>query len=95
MQSLSRRSFLAGAAVSAAGNLYEMDAIAAVYIGGAAVSGGVGRISSTIAGALIMGVLNMGLSIMAVDSAWQQVIKGLVLLLAVAVDIAAKRRAST
>ena len=58
-------------------------------------SGGMRRISSTIAGALIMGVLNMGLSIMAVDSAWQQVIKGLVLLLAVAVDIAAKRRASS
>nr|WP_300336377.1 multiple monosaccharide ABC transporter permease [Actinomyces sp.] len=84
----------AGAAVSTAGNLYEMDAIAAAYIGGAAVSGGVGRVSGAIIGALIMGVLNMGLSIMAVDSAWQQAIKGLVLLLAVAVDIIGKRRAS-
>ena len=85
----------AGAAISTAGNLYEMDAIAAVFIGGAAVSGGVGRVSGTIAGALIMGVLNMGLSIMGVDSAWQQAIKGLVLLLAVAVDVAAKRRGSS
>ncbi len=82
----------AGAAVSTAGNLYEMDAIAAAYIGGAAVSGGIGRVSGAIIGALIMGVLNMGLSIMAVDSAWQQAIKGLVLLLAVAVDIIGKRR---
>ena len=82
----------AGAAVSSAGNLYEMDAIAAVFIGGAAVSGGVGRVSGTVAGALIMGVLNMGLSIMGVDSAWQPVIKGLVLLIAVAVDVAGKRR---
>lgn len=82
----------AGAEVSSAGNLYEMDAIAAVFIGGAAVSGGVGRVSGTVAGALIMGVLNMGLSIMGVDSAWQPVIKGLVLLIAVAVDVAGKRR---
>ena len=81
----------AGAAVSSAGNLYEMGAIAAVFIGGA-VSGGVGRVSGTAAGALIMGVLNMGLSIMGVDSAWQPVIKGLVLLIAVAVDVAGKRR---
>ncbi|CAM2915970.1 multiple monosaccharide ABC transporter permease [Actinomyces slackii] len=84
----------AGAAVSTAGNLYEMDAIAAAYIGGAAVSGGIGRVSGAIIGALIMGVLNMGLSIMAVDSAWQQAIKGLVLLCAVALDIVGKRRAS-
>lgn len=84
----------AGAAVSTAGNLYEMDAIAAAYIGGAAVSGGIGRISGAIVGALIMGVLNMGLSVMAVDSAWQQAIKGVVLLLAVAVDIVGKRRSN-
>ncbi len=82
----------AGAAVSTAGNLYEMDAIAAAYIGGAAVSGGIGRVSGAIIGALIMGVLNMGLSIMVVDSAWQQAIKGMVLVLAVAVDIMGKRR---
>lgn len=85
----------AGAAVASAGNMYELDAIAACFIGGAAVTGGVGRVSGAIVGALIMGVLNMGLSIMTVDSAWQQAIKGLVLLLAVAFDLINKRRAGT
>ncbi|MDO4260004.1 MAG: sugar ABC transporter permease [Actinomycetaceae bacterium] len=84
----------AGAAVSAAGQNYELDIIAACFIGGAAVWGGVGRISGTIIGALFMGVLNMGLSIMNVDSAWQQAIKGLVLLAAVAFDQINKVRAN-
>lgn len=84
----------AGAAVSAAGQNYEMDVIAACFIGGAAVWGGIGRISGTIIGALFMGVLNMGLSIMSVDSAWQQAIKGLVLLGAVAFDQLNKSRAA-
>ncbi|WP_425954927.1 multiple monosaccharide ABC transporter permease [Xylanimonas sp. McL0601] len=82
----------AGAGVAAAGTNFELDAIAACFIGGTAVSGGVGRISGAMVGALIMGVLNKGLSILAVDPAWQQVIKGLVLLLAVALDIVSKRR---
>ena len=85
----------AGAAVAAAGQNYELDAIAACFIGGTAVTGGIGRISGAIVGALIMGVLNMGLSIMAVDAAWQQAIKGLVLLLAVAFDLVNKRRAGS
>lgn len=83
----------AGAAVAAAGQNYELDAIAACFIGGAAVTGGIGRVSGAIVGALIMGVLNMGLSILSVDPAWQQAIKGLVLLLAVAFDLVNKRRA--
>lgn len=82
----------AGAAVATAGNTYELDAIAAAYIGGAAVSGGVGKVSGAIIGALVMGVLNMGLSILSVDSAWQQSIKGLVVLLAVAFDLAVRKR---
>jgi len=82
----------AGAGVATAGNNYELDAIAACFIGGAAVTGGVGKISGAMIGALIMGVLNMGLSIMAVDSAWQQTIKGMVLLAAVAFDMVNKRR---
>lgn len=82
----------AGAGVASAGVNYELDAIAACFIGGTAVTGGVGRISGAMIGALIMGVLNMGLSIMAVDAAWQQAIKGLVLLLAVAFDLVSKRR---
>ncbi|PYF99321.1 putative multiple sugar transport system permease protein [Georgenia satyanarayanai] len=82
----------AGAGVASAGEMFELDAIAAAFIGGTAVSGGIGKVSGAIIGALIMGVLNMGLSIMAVDPAWQQTIKGLVLLLAVAFDLLSKRR---
>ncbi|KAB1662545.1 sugar ABC transporter permease [Pseudoclavibacter chungangensis] len=82
----------AGGAVASAGNMYELDAIAAAFIGGAAVTGGIGTVVGAVVGAMIMGVLNMGLSILSVDSAWQQVIKGLVLLLAVAIDVVGKRR---
>ncbi|MEU4694750.1 multiple monosaccharide ABC transporter permease [Actinoplanes sp. NPDC023714] len=82
----------AGAAVAAAGSNFELDAIAAAFIGGTAVNGGVGKITGAILGALIMGVLNMGLSIMNVDPAWQQTIKGLVLIAAVAFDFLNKRR---
>ena len=82
----------ANAATSTAGQSYELDAIAACFIGGTAVTGGVGRISGAMVGALIMGVLNMGLSITGVGSAWQQVVKGLVLLAAVAFDLLSKRR---
>lgn len=84
----------AGAALSAAGMNYELDAIAAAFIGGAAVTGGVGRVAGAIVGALIMGVLNMGLSILGVDPSWQFIIKGLVLLLAVAFDLLNKLRTS-
>ena len=82
----------AGAAVAAAGNNYELDAIAACFIGGAAVTGGIGRVPGAIIGALIMGVLNMGLSIMGVDPSWQSIIKGLVLIAAVAFDMINKAR---
>ena len=82
----------AGSGVASAGMSFELDAIAACFIGGTAVQGGVGKISGAIVGALIMGVLNLGLSINAVESEWQQAIKGLVLLAAVAVDIVSKRR---
>jgi putative multiple sugar transport system permease protein len=82
----------AGASVASAGVNFELDAIAAAFIGGTAVTGGIGKVSGAIIGALIMGVLNMGLSIMGVDAAWQQSIKGLVLLAAVAFDILNKRK---
>ncbi|WP_232548220.1 multiple monosaccharide ABC transporter permease [Propioniciclava soli] len=82
----------AGAGIAAAGVNFELDAIAACFIGGTAVTGGIGRVSGAIIGALIMGVLNMGLSILSVDPAWQQAIKGLVLLGAVAFDLISKRR---
>jgi putative multiple sugar transport system permease protein len=82
----------AGSAVASAGQNYELDAIAAVFIGGAAVQGGVGTVIGAVIGGLVMGVLNMGLSILAVDAAWQMAIKGFVLLLAVAFDLINKRR---
>jgi putative multiple sugar transport system permease protein len=82
----------AGSAVASAGQNYELDAIAAVFIGGAAVQGGVGTVIGAVIGGLVMGVLNMGLSILSVDAAWQMAIKGLVLLLAVAFDLINKRR---
>ncbi len=84
----------AGAAVAAAGQSYELDAIAACFIGGTAVTGGIGRVSGAMIGALIMGVLNMGLSILNVDANWQMAIKGLILLLAVTWDLVSKRRSS-
>ena len=84
----------AGAAVAAAGQSYELDAIASCFIGGTAVTGGVGRVAGAMIGALIMGVLNMGLSILNVDANWQMAIKGLVLLIAVTLDLVSKRRAT-
>ncbi len=75
-----------------AGNGFEMDAIAACYIGGASAYGGIGTVSGALTGALIMGVLNNGMSVMGIDSNWQQVIKGLVLLVAVAFDVISKQR---
>ncbi|MDR0415952.1 MAG: sugar ABC transporter permease, partial [Propionibacteriaceae bacterium] len=84
----------AGAAVAAAGQNYELDAIASCFIGGTAVSGGIGKVGGAMVGALIMGVLNMGLSIRGIDANTQMAIKGLVLLLAVALDLVSKRRSS-
>ncbi|GAB2025174.1 sugar ABC transporter permease [Lactovum odontotermitis] len=75
-----------------AGTGYELDAIAACFIGGAAVAGGVGKIPGALVGALIMGVLNMGLSIMGVSSDVVSVIKGLVVIVAVAYDLISKKR---
>jgi putative multiple sugar transport system permease protein len=66
---------------------WELDAIAAVFIGGAAVSGGIGTISGSIVGGLVMAVLNNGLQLMGVGTDRVQIIKGLVLLLAVAIDV--------
>jgi putative multiple sugar transport system permease protein len=85
----------AGAGVAGAGTNYELDAIAAAFIGGTAVTGGIGKITGAVIGALIMGVLNMGLSILGADAAWQQAIKGLVLIAAVAFDIVSKRLSNT
>ena len=69
-----------------AGFSYELDSIAAVVIGGTSLSGGRGTITGTVLGAIIIGVLNNGLVLLDVSPFWQQVVKGLVILLAVIVD---------
>lgn len=69
-----------------AGMTYELDAIAAVVIGGTSLSGGVGSVTGTVIGAAIIGVLNNGLVLLNVSPFWQQVAKGLVILLAVIID---------
>ncbi len=79
------------AAGPADGTSWEMDAIASVFIGGAAVSGGVGTILATMVGGMVMAVLNNGLMLMGVGADKTQVIKGLVLLLAVTFDVYNKR----
>jgi putative multiple sugar transport system permease protein len=76
-----------------AGDGFELEAISAAFIGGAAVQGGVGTIGGAIIGGLIIGVLNNGMSILGIGIEWQQTVKGLVLLLAVAFDVFNKRRA--
>ncbi len=70
-----------------AGLGFELDVIAAVFIGGASASGGVGKVMGAVIGAFIMGVMNNGMSIMGVGIDWQQVVKGLVLLAAVIFDV--------
>jgi putative multiple sugar transport system permease protein len=82
------------AATPKAGQNFEMDAIAACYVGGSAVSGGIGTIIGAVVGGLFIGVLNNGMSILGVSTDWQQTIKGLVLLAAVAFDLSSKARSS-
>lgn len=75
------------------GTNFELDAIAACFIGGASASGGIGTVIGAIIGALVMGVLNNGMSIMGIGSDWQMTIKGFVLLMAVAFDVISKNKA--
>ena len=77
-----------------AGTNFELDAIAAAFIGGAAVTGGVGTVVGAIIGGFVMGVLNNGMSLMGVSIDWQQAVKGLVLLAAIAFDVWNKKRAT-
>ncbi len=75
-----------------AGNTFELDVIAACFIGGASMSGGVGTIIGAVIGAFVMGVMNNGMSILGIGIEWQQVIKGLVLLAAVFFDVYNKNK---
>ncbi|TDC19515.1 sugar ABC transporter permease [Streptomyces sp. 8K308] len=81
-----------GTATTGAGNLFELEAIAASFIGGASMSGGVGTVLGAVIGGLVLGVLDNGMQLVGVGEDWQQVIKGLVLLVAVAFDVWNKRR---
>ena len=79
-------------AVPSAGELGELDAIAAVVIGGTSLMGGAGTIGGTILGVLIMGVLNNGMSLVGVSEHYQKVFKGLVIILAVYLDLRSKKK---
>jgi putative multiple sugar transport system permease protein len=79
-------------AAPSAGTNYELDAIASCFIGGASAYGGTGTVSGAVIGAIFMGVLNNGMSIMGIDSNWQRAVKGLVLLVAVVFDVVSKNR---
>jgi len=76
-----------------AGLGFELDVIAACFIGGASASGGVGKVMGAVIGAFVMGVMNNGMSILGIGIDYQQVIKGVVLLAAVLVDVYNKNKA--
>ena len=74
-----------------AGQGFELDAIAAVVLGGTSMLGGVGKIGGTVIGALIIGVLNNGLNLLNINSFWQYIVKGIVILIAVYADFLKKK----
>ena len=73
------------------GQGYEMDAIAACFIGGASAYGGVGSVVGMVVGATLMGVINQGMSIMGIEANYQKVVKGIVLLVAIIFDVMSKK----
>ncbi|WP_326607812.1 sugar ABC transporter permease [Streptomyces sp. NBC_01799] len=83
------------AGVPQAGTNFELEAIAAAFIGGASMSGGVGTVFGAIIGGLVLGVLNNGMSLVGIGTDYQQVIKGFVLLAAVGFDVYNKRKAGS
>ncbi len=80
------------AANSTAGTNFEMDAIAACVVGGVSAYGGSGNVFGMVVGATLIGVINLGMSLMGVDANWQKVVKGIVLLAAVVFDIVANKK---
>ena len=82
------------AANSTAGTNFEMDAISACVVGGVSASGGAGSVFGMVIGATLIGVINLGMSLMGIDANWQKVVKGVVLLGAVAVDVLSKKNVS-
>lgn len=79
-------------ALPQAGNMFELDAIAACFIGGASASGGIGTVIGAIVGGFVMAAINNGMSLMNIGAPWQYVVKALVLLLAVFYDIYTRRK---
>jgi putative multiple sugar transport system permease protein len=79
-------------AIPTAGNLFELDAIAAAFIGGASPAGGIGTIMGSLIGALVYMSLTSGMNLMGTDIAWQYVVRGLVLVLAVIFDVTTRRQ---
>ncbi len=75
------------------GNTYEMDAIASCFIGGASAYGGSGSVSGIMVGAILLGVINQGMSIYGLPDQWQYVVKGLVLIIAVVFDVVSNKKA--
>lgn len=82
-----------GSGLTQAGLSYELDAIAAVVIGGTSLSGGIGSVTGTLFGTLIIAVMNNGLDLLGVDSNYQQIIKGLIIVLAVMIDSSRQKEA--
>ena len=81
-----------GSVNGSTGTSFEMDAIGSCFIGGASAYGGVGTVPGVIIGALLLGVINMGMSIMGIGDSWQYVVKGGVLLIAVIFDVVSHRK---
>ena len=80
-------------ATPTAGNAFEMAAIASSYIGGVAVSGGIGRVTNTIIGALVIMSLTNGMNLMGVDISYQYIVKGIIFIIAVAFDVRTRQKA--
>ena len=74
------------------GNAFEMDAIGSCFIGGASAYGGSGTVSGIMVGAILLGVINQGMSIIGLDNNWQYVVKGAVLLIAVIFDVVSNKK---
>ncbi len=84
-----------GSVNGSTGTSFEMDAIGSCFIGGASAYGGSGTVGGVVIGAMLLGVINMGMSIMGLGDAWQYVIKGGVLLVAVIFDVVTNRKSSS
>ena len=79
-------------ATTTAGTMFELDAIASAFVGGASASGGVGKVTGSIVGALVMAALTNGMNLMGVDISYQYAIRGAVLVLAVFFDVTTRKR---